>query len=284
MSNLLKRALTGALFVIIVIGSVLLGGYTFAALFFIVNILGLSEFYSLLEKNGIRVQKYLGIILGSILFLMFFLMTASLVSNSLFLLYPALLLCLFAVELFQNRPNPFLSIAYTLVGVIYISLSLSLFISIPYIAHDKTILAGCFSSNGIYYSNYILIAYFVILWTNDTAAYLVGSRFGKTHLMERISPKKSWEGVIGGIVCGLIAAYILSNYYHQFSLLQWLVIALVIMVTGIIGDLVESMFKRGIEVKDTGHILPGHGGILDRFDALIFSAPFVFVTIYLLTC
>jgi phosphatidate cytidylyltransferase len=101
--------------------------------------------------------------------------------------------------------------------------------------------------------------------------------------MERISPKKSWEGVIGGIVCGLIAAYILSNYYTRYSLLQWFIIAIVIMVTGIIGDLVESMFKRNLEVKDTGHILPGHGGILDRFDALIFSAPFVFMVISFLS-
>jgi len=134
------------------------------------------------------------------------------------------------------------------------------------------------------YNFQIILGCLLILWATDTGAYFAGTFFGKRKLFERISPKKSWEGVIGGIICGLIAACILSNYEHQFSLLQWLIIAMVIMVTGIIGDLVESMFKRGIEVKDTGHLLPGHGGILDRFDALIFSAPFVFVTVYLLTC
>ncbi len=222
MSNFFKRTLTGAIFVIVVIGSVLLGRYTFAGLFLIINILGLAEFYSLLEKNGIRVQKFLGIILGSVLLLIFFLRFEGFISDRLLLFFPALFLCIFAVELFQNRPNPFLSIAYTLVGIIYISLSLSMFITIPYFASDES------------YSRFILIAYFVILWTSDTAAYLAGSRFGKTRLMERISPKKSWEGVIGGIICGLIAAYILSNYYHQFSLLQWLIIAIVIMVTGMV--------------------------------------------------
>jgi phosphatidate cytidylyltransferase len=270
-SNFFKRTLTGAIFVIVVIGSVLMGPYTFAALFLIVNILGLAEFYSLLEKNGTRVQKFSGIFQGSFLLVIVFLHQANSLPIDFLFLSPALLLFLFANELFLDRPNPFSSIAYTLLGIIYISLSLSLFILIPFVA------------SGGSYNSFILIGYFVILWTSDTAAYLVGSRFGKTRLMERISPKKSWEGVIGGIVCGLIAAYVLSNYYPQFTLLQWLLIAMVIMVTGIIGDLVESMFKRNIQVKDTGHILPGHGGILDRFDALIFSAPFVFITVYLLS-
>lgn len=268
MSNFFQRTLTGAVFIIVVLGSVFLGPYTFAGLFLAVNILGLLEFYSLLEKNGIRVQKFTGIVLGSILFVTFFLGYQGFLHLSYLLFSPAAFLIVFAVELFLNRPNPFTSIAYTLLGVIYISLSLSLFITIPFVAPGSD-----------HYESFILIAYFIILWTNDTAAYLVGSRFGKTRLLERISPKKSWEGMIGGIVCGLIAAYILSNYYHQFSLMQWLIIAVVLMVTGIIGDLVESMFKRGLEVKDTGHILPGHGGILDRFDALIFSAPFVYVVI-----
>ncbi len=268
MSNFFQRTLTGAIFIIVVLGAVLMGGYTFAALFFIVNILGLAEFYSLLEKNGIRVQKFSGVFLGSFLLAIVFLHLAGSLPADFLLLLPAVLLFVFANELFLNRPNPFSSIAYTLLGIIYISLSLSLFIAIPFV-HS----AGGYGSS-------VVIGYFVILWTSDTAAYLVGSRFGKNRLFERISPKKSWEGVIGGLICGLIAAYILAQYYRQFSLLQWLIIAIVIIVTGIIGDLVESMFKRNMQVKDTGHILPGHGGILDRFDALLFSAPFVFVTVY----
>lgn len=270
MNNLFKRTLTGAIFVIVVIGSVLIGQHTFAALFFIVNILGLAEFYSLLEKNGTRVQKFSGIFLGSFLLIIVFQKAMGSLPTGFLFLFPVVLFFIFANELFLNRPNPFSSIAFTLLGIIYISFALSMFIAIPFFA------------GGGSYQSFILIGYFTILWTSDTAAYLVGSRFGKNRLMERISPKKSWEGVIGGIFCGFIAAYILSNYYHQFTLLQWLFIAMVIMVTGIIGDLVESMFKRNLQVKDTGHILPGHGGILDRFDALIFSAPFVLVTLYLL--
>jgi phosphatidate cytidylyltransferase len=282
-SNFFKRTLTGAVFVIVVLGSVLIGSYTFGGLFFLVNILGLSEFYSLLEKNGIRVQKFSGIFLGSFLFVIIFLYNAGSLPAGFLFLPPAVLLFIFANELFQNRPNPFNSIAYTLLGIIYISLSLSLFITLPFIASGSKdgCLSVCFSEG---YYPHILLAYFTILWTNDTGAYLIGSRFGKTRLLERISPKKSWEGVIGGIILGLIAAYILSNEFCEFTLLQWFIIAAVIMVTGIIGDLVESMFKRNIQVKDTSHILPGHGGILDRFDALIFSAPFVLVTVYFLSC
>ena len=284
MSNFFKRTLTGSVFVAIVIGSVLVNKYTFAGLFFIVNILALSEFYSLLEKNGIRVQKFSGIFLGSFLFLIVFLYHAGSIPAMLLFLPPAVLFFIFTNELFQNRPNPFSSIAYTLLGIIYISLALSLFISIPFIigyTGNPNVIWDRFSAG---YHSVIIIGYFVILWTSDTAAYLIGSRFGKTRLLERISPKKSWEGVVGGVFFGLIAAYVLSSYFQEFTLQKWLIIGLVIMVTGIIGDLVESMFKRNIEVKDTGNILPGHGGILDRFDALIFSAPFVFVTVYLLSC
>jgi len=273
-NNLLKRTLTGAVFITVVLGSVLLGPYTFTALFLLVNILGLIEFYTLLEKNGTRVQKFSGIFQGSFLMVIVFLHFVKSLPAGFLLIPPVMILFVFANELFLNRPHPFASIAYTVLGVIYISLSLSMFIAIPFFV----------PGNGGSYNSFILIGYFTILWTSDTAAYLVGSRFGKTRLLERISPKKSWEGVIGGIVCGLIAAYILSKYYPQFSTVQWFIIAIVLMISGIIGDLVESMFKRGIDIKDTGHILPGHGGILDRFDALIFSAPFVFAVIYLLSC
>lgn len=271
MSNFFQRTLTGAVFVIVVLGSVLMSRYTFALLFLVVNILGLREFYSLLEKNEIRVQKFSGIFLGSFLLVIVFLHSAGFLPAGFLFIPPAVLLFIFANELFLDRPNPFSSIAYTLLGIIYISLTLSMFITLPFLV----------SGDGSYQS-FILIGYFTILWASDSAAYLVGSRFGKNRLLERISPKKSWEGVMGGLILGLIAAYILSMYYQQLSLLQWLFIAVVIIVTGILGDLVESMFKRSIQVKDTGNILPGHGGILDRFDALIFSAPFVFVAVYLL--
>ena len=127
----------------------------------------------------------------------------------------------------------------------------------------------------------LLLGLFIIIWTSDVFAYLVGSAIGKHRLFERISPKKSWEGSIGGLVFALIAAYLLSLFFTQISLVDWMVLAVIIVVAGTFGDLSESLLKREAGVKDSGTILPGHGGVLDRFDATLFAAPFVFVYINL---
>ena len=123
---------------------------------------------------------------------------------------------------------------------------------------------------------------FVIIWTSDVFAYLAGSMFGKHKLMERISPKKTWEGSIGGLFFSLIAAYILSLLVPQLSLVEWMILTIIIVISGTLGDLVESLLKRNADVKDSGTIFPGHGGVLDRFDAVIFATPMVFVYINLI--
>lgn len=128
----------------------------------------------------------------------------------------------------------------------------------------------------------ILIGLFIIMWSGDIAAYLIGSMIGKHRLFERISPKKSWEGSIAGLVFGLVAAWVLSLIFTDLSLINWMVMAVIIIVTGTLGDLSESLLKRLAGVKDTGNILPGHGGVLDRFDATLFATPFVFVYINLI--
>jgi phosphatidate cytidylyltransferase len=129
----------------------------------------------------------------------------------------------------------------------------------------------------------VLFGFFLILWLNDTAAYLVGSAIGKHRLFERISPKKSWEGSVGGAVFALFTAWLLSGYFSAILLWQWLVMAIIIVILGTLGDLVESMLKRNLGIKDSGNILPGHGGMLDRFDAVLLSAPVVYVFIVLCT-
>jgi phosphatidate cytidylyltransferase len=273
MKELIKRTLTGIIFIIVVMGSVLWNSYAFAGLFFIVNILSLIEFYSLMQKHEMPVQKYSGIVIGSLLYLNFFFIVNNLKLELMefLMFFPALFLIVFSVELFLNRPHPFTNIAHTLTGLVYISIPLVMFMVTPYLFPPM-----------YYYQKFIIIGYFVILWTSDTFAYLIGTWLGKHRLYERISPKKSWEGVMGGLIFALIAAWILSTQFTKLSPAQWMLLAIVIVITGIIGDLVESMFKRSIQVKDTGHILPGHGGVLDRFDALFFSAPFVFITVYLM--
>ena len=128
----------------------------------------------------------------------------------------------------------------------------------------------------------LLLGYFIILWIYDSAAYLLGSRFGKHKLVSGISPNKSWEGLLGGFIFGLAASIGVSYFFNIYSLKDWFIIALILIITGTLGDLFESVIKRNLGVKDTGNILPGHGGILDRFDAVLFSAPFVYFYVYLI--
>jgi phosphatidate cytidylyltransferase len=129
---------------------------------------------------------------------------------------------------------------------------------------------------------HLLFSFFFILWSNDTFAYLVGITMGKHKFSEKISPKKTWEGVIGGILFGLLAAFIISIFFKELTLWQWLLAALSINISGIFGDLSESLLKRHFQVKDSGNIFPGHGGILDRFDSVIFAAPVLFCYLLLL--
>jgi len=130
-----------------------------------------------------------------------------------------------------------------------------------------------------YHTAWFVLGMFVILWTHDTFAYLCGSLFGKHPLYRKISPKKTWEGSIGGFGFALVSAYIISIFLPELELWQWLAIAFVIAVFGTIGDLIESLLKRRASVKDSGKLLPGHGGILDRFDSVLFVSPIVLVII-----
>jgi len=130
---------------------------------------------------------------------------------------------------------------------------------------------------------HVPLAFLIMLWSNDTGAYLSGYFFGRTKLFERHSPKKTWEGFVGGVLIAALAGYILSNFYHELSWDKWVIMAVLIGCFGTLGDLVESMFKRSINIKDSGGILPGHGGLLDRFDGLLLSAPIVYAYLYLIT-
>ncbi len=171
----------------------------------------------------------------------------------------------FVFELYLKSNKPFENIAYTILGIFYITIPLILFNAMAFMQTQ---------SNEYHWQ--ILIGYFLILWASDTGAYLAGRQFGKHKLFERISPKKTWEGSIGGLFSAFLLGYICSIYYTDFTLLQWQTIALIIVVTGTFGDLIESMLKRSLSIKDSGNILPGHGGLLDRLDGLFISVPFVF--------
>ena len=173
-------------------------------------------------------------------------------------------------ELFRKTDASWLRIGSYFTGFVFVAIPFGLMNALYFIPGFEG------------FSTAILIGLFVLVWTSDVFAYLTGSMFGKHRLFERISPKKSWEGSIGGFIFALIAAYILSLFYTQIGIVNWLILAVIIVVTGTLGDLCASLLKRLAGVKDTGTFFPGHGGVLDRFDATIFATPFVFVYINLI--
>ncbi|HXB14006.1 MAG TPA: phosphatidate cytidylyltransferase [Bacteroidia bacterium] len=269
MSNFWKRAITGALFLVVMIGGIVWNYWSFYALFFIISMLGLAEFYKLLSTAGIQPQKWVGIIIGALIFLLV-VVDATLNKYMVFALAFPFIASIFFVELYREKATPFQNIALTILGLVYVLMPFAAWVSYLYPAR------------GIY-NYHLILGYFVILWTNDTGAYLTGSAFGRHKLWERISPKKTWEGFIGGLLLSMGVAYLLSHYYTELNPILWVLIGFIVSVFGTLGDLVESMFKRSIDVKESGGILPGHGGILDRFDGVLLSTPFVIGLLYIVT-
>ena len=268
MNNFYQRTITGAVFVAVLIGAIYFHYYSFLILFSLIIILSLLEFYKIVKSENVIPQRFAGIAASVILFATVAYSQAT--GNFIYLLinFPVIFL-IFINELFKNKKNPFYNIAFTVLGIIYIALPVSL-INLIVI------------SPGADYNPVLILGYFFLLWSYDTGAYLVGRLTGKNKLFERVSPKKTWEGAIGGIVISVGISYIISQNYILLSFSEWAVIAVIIAVTGTLGDLTESMLKRSTDIKDSGSLLPGHGGLLDRFDALFVSIPFVTAYLYLI--
>lgn len=268
MNNFLKRTLTAGAFVAVLLGCTYYNQYTFSSLFFLITILGVWEFYSLSEKGSNKPQKVWGTIIAGIVFLTNSLVCLSIANYTILLANIPLLFSVFIIELYTKANNPFGNIAFTLLGILYVAVPFSLL-------NYLVTYSGEFNYE-------ILFGFFLILWSNDTGAYLAGSAFGKRKLFPRVSPGKSWEGSIGGALASYIVTFIISGWYTSIGIIDWMVIAAILVVIGTLGDLVESLYKRSKNVKDSGNLLPGHGGILDRFDSLIMATPFVFTYLYLI--
>lgn len=266
MSNLAKRTITGTAIVLLVIFSVVLSRYAFASLFLLITILGLWEFYTMLEKVNIRSNKTLGIVAGAFLFITNALFSLDLASQEILLLNFLLVFFVFLFELYRNLPNPFTNVAFTFFGLLYVAVPFALLNYLPNPGFTP----------GVHMHN-IVLGFFFLVWVNESGAYLVGSSIGKNRLFERVSPKKTWEGTVGGGVLCMITAWIISIFFTELNIINWLVMGALVVVFSTYGDLFESMFKRSIKAKDSGSILPGHGGILDRFDGVIMAVPFVYV-------
>jgi len=265
------RTITGIIFLIAVIGSILLHPLAFLSLFAFFTIIGLNEFYKLAEGDSKAKPNVLFLTSGLLVFAVIALVGIGFMGTKFLLL--ALLIIFFQIifELYR-KDNP----SWKRIGSIF---SAIFFVSIPFGLMASFYYSPSFFSGNqsINYQSGTLIGLFLIMWSNDVFAYLVGSKFGKHKLFEKHSPKKSWEGSIGGFVFAMTAAYILSIFYPHLSQTQWIGMGAIIAVSGTYGDLAESLLKRNAGVKDSGTIFPGHGGVLDRFDAVLFASPVVFV-------
>ena len=266
MNNFIKRTLTGIIFVGVLLGGIFYNVYSFAALFCIITGLALWEFYGLLKHyENATLHRVISTLGGMYLFFACFLKASGLADNFTFLPYVLFLMYIFIHELYTKAANPINNWAFTLLAQIYCAGSFSL---LNFIAVHP----GTFTHEPLYTPLFIL-AIFVFVWLNDTGAFLVGSAFGKRKLFERISPKKSWEGFWGGLVIVLIASQAFAWYAPAIGRLHWLGLAAVIVLFATWGDLTESLLKRTLGVKDSGNVLPGHGGILDRFDSVLMASP-----------
>jgi phosphatidate cytidylyltransferase len=261
-NNLTQRFVTGILGAAGIIAGVSFNEWTYLAIFFTICLFSLLEFYKLAGLDGMVPQKTFGSICGVFIFcLSFFIERGSLSDRYYFLIFP-LVSFVYMIKLYKKfERKPFTNIAFTFLGMLYVAVPISLLNIAAF-------------ENGLYNFE-IILGCLLILWASDTGAYFAGTFFGKRKLFERISPKKSWEGFAGGAVLALIFAYGLSQFFFSLNLTQWMVIGVIIIIGGTFGDLVESLLKRSIEIKDSGNSLPGHGGFLDRFDGLFISAPFI---------
>ena len=272
MKNLVVRSISGFIYVLIIVGSILLSRYSFVIIFGLLLSYSLYEFYRLAHKENYKIQTFLGIGISIYLFTASYLLDAHLKKSTILLGLIPIFLIVAIIELFRKNQHSIQNIAYTFLGIIYICIPFSslIFIATP------------FNNDPNLYKPEILIGLFFIIWANDSGAYLFGSWLGKTKMIEHISPKKTWEGAIGGTIVAIAISLVLFHFLDILQPLHVVILTLITVVAGTFGDLFESMIKRHFNVKDSGTLIPGHGGLLDRFDSMLFAAPIYFIYISLI--
>jgi len=263
-SDLIKRLITGVFGAFVMLFAIAYSEWGFFSVFLFTAVITQLEFYKLIIANGIVPLRTYGTVVGIFLYGCIFLIQKGTIGTEWFYLLLPLTSVIYFIKLYKkNEKRPFTNIAFTFLGIFYVALPFSL-LSVAGFALGQ-------------YSYQIIIGLFLILWASDTGAYFAGIQFGKRKLFERVSPKKSWEGSLGGAVLSLLFAYGISRYFDDLALWQWATISVITIITGTYGDLVESLFKRSMDIKDSGRKLPGHGGFLDRFDGLLLAVPFIVI-------
>jgi len=258
LNSLKERALTGFGYAVVLIAGMIIHPLIFAFVFLTLMVLSLVEYYRMVQLAGGNPQYINGIATGVTFFLSLFGFVYGIWPLYVSLISVLLLFSTFVIELYRNQPN-------TLLGFFYIALPMGLL---------NLIIFKGLPEERLFYP-WILFGITIIIWIYDSGAYLFGTAFGKHRLFQRISPKKSWEGVLGGGMVAILTALLCSRMFTEINGISWLALSIIVVVFGTFGDLIESMLKRSFNMKDSGKFLPGHGGILDRLDSFLFATPFV---------
>lgn len=267
LKNLLTRTLSGAVYVALIVLGIMTTEWAFISLCAILSFLASREFILMTKPNGSKLNLCFDVIIATLIVSSFALFRSSMTMSYEAICYMPILLYLLArpiMQLYNKKEDPIKSLAYSFLSLCYILLPLFAMVVI----------------NGL--SSALLLLLFVMIWMNDTGAFLVGCTIGKHRLFERISPKKSWEGFWGGVLFSTLSG--IGYYYfieQSYPLVFFVILGVIVSVSATYGDLVESMFKRSLGVKDSGNLIPGHGGILDRIDSLLFVLPAVVLYLFI---
>jgi len=289
LKTLATRSMSAAIFVVLLVGCVYLSYISFAVFFFAVSLIGLYEFYKISEKMGASPYKILGYISAVIVYLAFLPLNGFIIDQKLtngtdllsFMIidkiqavFTALMVLgpfiVLATALFSTKENSIKNALYTIGGIIYAVLPFAFLNQVVY--HSNSNIADI-----PLFNPWLVLGIIFLIWSNDTFAYLGGSLVGKNKMIERVSPGKTWEGTIIGVLITFGLSFLFNNLVFDFKNYTWIALGIIVPILATVGDLVESKLKREASVKDSGSIMPGHGGVLDRFDSLIFVSPFVFV-------
>lgn len=271
MKQFFTRSLTSIVYAIVMVAGMVIHPWFFAGVFLVILFQALREYGRLVKMAGAHPQQTACIVISLLFFILIFGHVSGYVALEVSFVVIPLFFILFITEIFRKKPRPFANIGYTLLGFFYIALPISL---------TNFLLFPGLPGNHEFYP-WILLGMVIIIWSFDSGAYIVGTAIGKHRLLERISPKKSWEGVIGGALFAALASLCIAFFIDSVEYTGWLVISAIVALFGTLGDLFESMFKRSLEIKDSGNLLPGHGGVLDRFDSFLFTVPFVLIWLYI---